>query len=693
MLDALIDLNRQGRHAEAEEACRLHLATRPDDSGALHLLATLLERRGERAEAIGLLERAHALAPEDSQIELTRATYLFRAGDLEQSRQRYEHALALNPNLHGAHSGLGHIALREGDSARAEQHFRISLRAGEEPHALGGLGTIALERGNHQEAVRHLQRATALEPGDPYLQYLLGRALAVAGTLAFAEQALRNALALDPALHAARWSLISMLLNAARADDAEAELRVLDGQPGWAVRARIGMGDVARLRDDPEAAVARYREALQLEPGNADALRILGATLMQLGRAGEALEIHDQAVAVQPGDRGAAAARADLLMAGGDLMGAARAWRALLDNDPQDLTAHIRLALLGERLGEFEGATGFARRVLGVRPQDAEMRLVLLRSALRGGDAAAAREQLALLGQGPLSRGQGQLLHQYRGFLLDQEGDYAGAVEAFARAQAELPVGFHGLRDVPPELASVLDEPPGEPWPHAPVLLVGAPGSGVEEVAALLADQPGLFVLRDRVLGPYVRDDEFQQPQFDLYTGELDGDRREQIRQAWLAPLEAIGIGGRTVVDWLPRWDARLLAMLRRVMPGTRILHVVRESRSQFLHWLAFGWLHDFPCVDIENAAGWLRGADRHLHHAETLPEPRRLIVNADIFLHNPTGLGTEVAAFLGIPGIETGPNLAEHHQRMLGLPTRFAPDHWQRYEEALAGPFGRLTG
>ena len=49
------------------------------------------------------------------------------------------------------------------------------------------------------------------------------------------------------------------------------------------------------------------------------------------------------------------------------------------------------------------------------------------------------------------------------------------------------------------ELEIALTEPVGAPWADAPVLLLGTPGSGVERIAALLADQPGLTVLRDRI--------------------------------------------------------------------------------------------------------------------------------------------------------------------------------------------------
>ena len=93
----------------------------------------------------------------------------------------------------------------------------------------------------------------------------------------------------------------------------------------------------------------------------------------------------------------------------------------------------------------------------------------------------------------------------------------------------------------------------------------------------MLADQAGLLVLRDRI-GQPARADEFSQPRFPFYCGELDEVARRSLRERWQAPLRGLDTQGRTVVDWLPRWDAHLLALVRRAMPGTRIVIVERDQ-------------------------------------------------------------------------------------------------------------------
>ena len=124
-------------------------------------------------------------------------------------------------------------------------------------------------------------------------------------------------------------------------------------------------------------------------------------------------------------------------------------------------------------------------------------------------------------------------------------------------AHGTVTLGYPGRAAMPaldtprPELELALTEPVGEAWADAPVLLLGTPGSGVERVAALLADQPGLVVLRDRI-GALQRVDDFNQPRFAHYAGELSEADRLALRERYLGPLRHVGIGpGRTVVDWL----------------------------------------------------------------------------------------------------------------------------------------------
>jgi tetratricopeptide (TPR) repeat protein len=691
MLKQSIESHRQGRFDEAEKGYRAQLAEHPDDVEALHLLGMLRYQLGDTPEGSALLERAHRLAPDDAGIELTLASLRFREGDQESARRGFHRALTLDPNLAGAHAGLGQLALMRGEASVAEQHFRTALRTGEEPHALAGLGGLLLERGDHEAALRHLGRAADLAPNDAMIQTMLGQAFVKRETPMFAEQAFRNALRLRPDLHQVRPWLGALLLKAGRSAEADATYRELLGVPGFEVAAQIGMADVARAEGRYEDAVASYRAALAADPAQPMPARALAWSLARLGRVDEAIEAYDACLVLDPADD-VRAARADLLSLSGRLPLAAAAWKEMLERNPADLLARSRLALLDEYLGQLEAAEAHAGIVLAAR-EDAEMLLVRVRARLREGDANGARIVLDALGTHELSEGQARLRWNYLGRLHDRAGEAADAVRCFAEAQRGAPVAMPALGEPHADLAAALAEPARTPWTNAPVLLLGTPGSGVERVAALLADQPGLTVLRDRI-GTIIRNDDFSQPRFQHYCGELDEAARAVLRERWIAPLRAAGIAlDRPVVDWLPRWDAHRLALVHRAMPGARVIVVERDPRDALLNWLAFGWARGFPCADVEAAADWLVRARGHLHHGAELADPRRLVVAADAVLDDPASAGEALARFLGLDTLEAAAQSAMMAHSLGGLPVRFGAGHWQRYRDALAAPFARMVG
>jgi tetratricopeptide (TPR) repeat protein len=691
MLKDSIELHRHGRLEEAEQCYREHLESAPDDADALHLLGLLRHQRGASEEAETLLARAHALAPEKAGIELAFGTVRFQAGDLDAAGMHYEKALALDPNIGTAHSGLGQIALMQGERDKAEQHFRIALRAGEDAQALAGLGSLLLERDDLEAALRHLGRAADLAPNDPMIQLALGRAFARRGTEMFAEKAFENALRVKPDLAAARQGVASLTLKAKRLREAESHYRALLDVPGFEIAGHVGLGDVARAEERFDDAVAAYETALALDPMQSAPARALAWSLSRLGRNDEAIAAYDAYLALAPGDYEVQTARADLLMFIGRLADAASDWRALAGKNPGDMQAVSRLALLDEHMGQLESADARAALALNAMPRDAEMLLIRIRAAMRRGDDAGARRFVDALAELPLTEGQQRLCWNYLGRLHDRAGNPADAAQAFAQAQRGAPASMPALDTPRPELEIALTEPVGEAWADAPVLLLGTPGSGVERVAALLADQRGLVVLRDRI-GQLQRVDDFNQPRFAYYAGDLSEADRIALRERYLTPLRHVGIApGRTVVDWLPRWDAHLLALVRRAYPGTRLVIVERDPRDAFVNWLAFGWARGFGLADTAAFSEWLARARDHIHYADALDEPRRIVVDADAVLDDPATNGAELARFLGIETLEPGANHAAMSHGLGGLPVRFPRGHWQWYAEALAEPFAKL--
>lgn len=372
MLKNLIELHRQGRLDDAEQGYRAHLLEHPNDAEVHHLLGQLRHQRGELAEAEQLVQRAHELAPGQPLILLTLGGLRTQQNDLATARGHYEQALALDPNLAAAHSALGHVLLAKGDGDAAEQHFHMALRVGSDEHALAGLGAIALDKGDTAAALRHLTRAAENGSQDASIHLLLAQAFLAQGTPAFAEQALNNALRLNPELMLAHGLLAETLLQAGRHNDAEPHYRKLADSTQYATASTIGLADIARARGHFDDAAKGYQSALASGAQPPMVIKAYAWTLTRLGRLDEAIVAYEQYLALVPNDDDARRGRAELLTVANHLVDAQAAWQELSERHPDDPTPHARLAILSDYTGDFAAALKHADWIEAHTPGEVE---------------------------------------------------------------------------------------------------------------------------------------------------------------------------------------------------------------------------------------------------------------------------------------------------------------------------------
>lgn len=685
----ILQLHTAGRLDEAAAAYRELLSREPGNVEALRLYGVLQRQRGDLAEATRLLDQAHALAPQRGDVLLELAGIRFIERNFDAAGQLATAALEHDPNLSGAHTLLGQLALMHGQLQEAETRYRTALRADEnDANALTGLGHVFLERNDGEAALRYLTHAGQLNPHEGLIQFALGRAFHAQGNLAFAEQAFGNALRLRPELHAARLALGQLLTQQGRHAEAEAQYAVLSEAPAWRRPALAGLADSARGQGQFALAETRYRECLALDPQQPLVVQALAWCQLQLGRADDAVALFTEYLAANPNERTILAALAELQLSLGRSETSQELWHELIARHPDDGLAATRLALLCERNGEFADALTFAARAEKQFPRDAELTFVRIRAALREGDDARAVELLEALRNWPLNEGQARLAAHYRGVLHDRgDGNVFAAVSYWCDSQRELPVQIHGQEPLPPELAQRL----AEPLPHAPndsappVFLIGLPGSEVERVASLLIEQQGLRVLRDRAMAP-LRGDDFAQPDFARYVAGLTPEDAADRRSRYHNERARLGPSQARDVDWLIRWDARFLPLLRSAFPDATLIVVERDPRDTLLSWLAYGWMPGFALSEPGAGAQWLQRAQAHIDAVQQ-SGLKVVRVNADALLADPVGHGGAVAQALGLAQLESGrPQLALGGLK-LGLPA----GRWQAYADVLAPAFAQL--
>ena len=207
-------------------------------------------------------------------LRLARAlgSYWTVRGHLREGQGWLERALgwgspAATPERARALSGLGWLCRFQGDSDRAEAAFREALRtaaaAGSRlttASALTGLAMVDLDRGRYEEAAARLDEAL-----DRYQE--LESVLVAGPVYVSATHTRRGQTALA----------VGDLAGAARhLEEAERRQRALGFAWGLS-RTLCYLGDLARARDDLDAALGHYRESLQLAQKSGVLLRAANA--------------------------------------------------------------------------------------------------------------------------------------------------------------------------------------------------------------------------------------------------------------------------------------------------------------------------------------------------------------------------------------------------------------------------------
>jgi tetratricopeptide (TPR) repeat protein len=164
-----------------------------------------------------------------------------------------------------------------------------------------GLGNIALQGGEADAAIDHLTKALGIKRTDADTMNLLGAAYVAAGQPEKAIEPLRRAILFVPTGWSQPYAALAEAYTAiGEADLAEWAAAMAIGQDGdpagaatrleaiadgsAALDARIGLGIVAEIQDDPARAAEWYRAALDLDADNQAAM--LGLSRVTAGGEG-----------------------------------------------------------------------------------------------------------------------------------------------------------------------------------------------------------------------------------------------------------------------------------------------------------------------------------------------------------------------------------------------------------------------
>lgn len=233
---------------------------------------------------------------------LEKANDYYRAG-------RYSFAIPLYRKLEdrGAFAlqsafNLGNSYFQLGDLPKAAAAYRKASRLGEaeNPAVLFNLGAVLYRLGQYGEAVAVYQRALRLEPNNSSAWLYLGEAYQRTGDWVGAQRALEKVLASVDADVAAVYQLAEIFVqqkNYSRAIQVAKEglSRFPAENDLW-----FYLGDLQRLNQSSDAALASYRQGLLSNPRNVDVLYKMADVAAASKRIPMAMDYLDQALQIKP---------------------------------------------------------------------------------------------------------------------------------------------------------------------------------------------------------------------------------------------------------------------------------------------------------------------------------------------------------------------------------------------------------
>jgi tetratricopeptide (TPR) repeat protein len=269
-----VDLLRQKKYAEAEQAFREALELNPKNTRALMGQVEVMVADKRPQEAIDLLQGEVTKYPERVDLRLALGNAAVRAGQYDVALTAYQEVLP---------------RLNEDPQAQADLYLRI--------------GETYRRKGDYQNAVSNLKQAQAIQPESVTIAGTLALALEAGGQSGAATEHYRGVLKLDPD-NAVAMNNLAYLLSENGGD--------LDEALSLAQKARKTQPDMTEISDtvgwiylkkgSPDDAIAAFDTVVQKEPARAEYHYHLAMALVQKGDKFAAMQQLKAALNCSPSD-------------------------------------------------------------------------------------------------------------------------------------------------------------------------------------------------------------------------------------------------------------------------------------------------------------------------------------------------------------------------------------------------------
>jgi tetratricopeptide (TPR) repeat protein len=272
-------LKAQGKTAEAKiplQAASLLLARQSDAVMSSHLSNESLDRakQGDMPGAIDLAKKAIWLNPANALANFNLGLLLADTGNLSASIHQLRKAISLAPFQATFYLDLARVQQQSGDPAAAAATLQRAKEIDPaNPNVVAALQASGDVAPHTSTPVTQFAFGAPSDTADGHFAF--ATRLSEEGDFLGAIGEMRQALILDPVRGDIRYSTAVAATQIGRNDEAEYELRnVLRLSPNL-VAAHLALGSLLFAQNDLSGAAVEFREVLRIQPGNAQALKLL----------------------------------------------------------------------------------------------------------------------------------------------------------------------------------------------------------------------------------------------------------------------------------------------------------------------------------------------------------------------------------------------------------------------------------
>jgi Flp pilus assembly protein TadD len=280
-----------------------------DDRQSIQVASLFLALR-ENDAAIGIIQRLSKvpLAPGNAWRQFDLALAYLLAGNYAQAiaqadfyQQSFTHGdtKAYESAEGWTILGIASADLKQNERSLGAFHRAATLAPGDEENWLN-LTRELMELSRYSEAISAVRDGLAANPKSYALHLRLGAAQLAAGHYAEAEKVFRNLVSAGDPLPTGYVGLAQVLLRTGRAEEAATELAIAQQKIGPDFLISYFRGLAFERAGKPEEAVTAFRDAVKLDPNNAEAHLSLGKAEMSVGRLDAAISELQEALRLSP---------------------------------------------------------------------------------------------------------------------------------------------------------------------------------------------------------------------------------------------------------------------------------------------------------------------------------------------------------------------------------------------------------